>query len=474
MRRFLVLSLVTIATGCVIGIVTLADASQTIEGPTVSRFGYSMTAGYDKNVNDVEVDYAIGAPITGKVYLFDHDTVAADSTVDETQATVFTGAAGGEAGWSLAAGNVISGAWYDLAIGAPSEQAGKGRIYIEEGGKMAANINATGYTILTGENANDYAGWSLATGDINADGRPDLVVGACGYSGYKGRVYVMYGPIAKGNKSLSTANIKITGDQVGGSFGCAVATADINDDGRDEIVTSSYQENFGGAGTLYVIWNPPAGASAITALTTSRIQGDYFGENLGFSLATGDVNGDAYDDILVGAPFRHCALHDVYPRVAGGDDCLLDIPGTAYVVLGGADRRGVHAISSAAMMEAEYDIKYTGNAGEDLVGMAVTFGDFNNDSYDEIVIGSGIHQTYVFQGLSTSGAVKQTLFTNGAIATINGSADARYAGLQLGRLGDVNADGYEDLAVSAPGQLWYEDGAQRVEGELFFFHGGSM
>ena len=223
---------------CITGTVSLDDADATIEGVDKALYGYAMAAAHADN--DLEPDFAIGAPLADQVYIYtDLGAESADGAVSSADAWVFTGEEGGEAGWSLASDELDGNSVFsELIIGAPVEEGGRGRIYVLQGGAVTGDIEASAWVTLVGEDANEWAGFSVATGDVNGDGDDDLIVGAAASSQGEGKVYVVYGPLAPGKAELrlSDADVIIEGDQSRAFFGAALATADLDDDGQDDII----------------------------------------------------------------------------------------------------------------------------------------------------------------------------------------------------------------------------------------------
>ncbi len=123
---------------------------------------------------------------------------------------------------------------------------------------LATLTAAQGFTI-TGANAGDYSGSAVSSGgDINGDGKADIVTGSYAYSSNTGRVYVIYGSNSLSNINLasitSAQGIIITGANVGDYTGYAVnAAGDVNGDGKDDIIIGAhgYSSN---TGRVYVIY----------------------------------------------------------------------------------------------------------------------------------------------------------------------------------------------------------------------------
>ncbi|MDI6708805.1 MAG: Ig-like domain-containing protein, partial [Candidatus Thermoplasmatota archaeon] len=107
--------------------------------------------------------------------------------------TINGSAPGDQFGYSVSGGDLNNDGYNDTIIGAPYNASAKGAVYIFNGSAnippslSALDANYTAY----GENANDKFGLSVyLAGDINNDNYPDVIIGAPGYSGNKGRVYV--------------------------------------------------------------------------------------------------------------------------------------------------------------------------------------------------------------------------------------------------------------------------------------------
>jgi hypothetical protein len=269
----------------------------------------------------------------------------------------------------------------------------------------------------TGEGTRDYFGCAVgAAGDVNGDGYADVIVGADGYSDSRGRAYVYTG----GAGGLSAAAVfTATGQDANDHFGYAVGTAgDVNGDGYADVVVGAYHHgNF--AGRVYVYAGGPEGLSATPMFTATGQGKDVY---LGRSVRTaGDVNGDGYDDVIV-----------------GGDRYKL-WTGRAYVYAGSA--RG---LSATPIFTA------TGEGGNNHFGYAVgTAGDVNGDGYADVIVGAYQHgdftgRVYVYAG--GAGGLRAT-----PIFTATGQGQNTSFGRAVGTAGDVNGDGYADVVVGANG-----------------------
>ena len=214
-------------------------------------------------------------------------------------------------------------------------QLDEGRAYVYLG--SAAGLAATAAWTAEGDQAGANFGWSVATaGDVNGDGYADVIVGAAYYDNGQvdeGRAYVYLGSAAG---LAATAAWTAESDQASANFGNSVATAgDVNGDGYADVIVGAYLYDNGQAdeGRAYVYLGSAAGLAATAAWTA---ESDQAIADFGYSVATaGDVNGDGYADVIVGA-----FLYD-----NGQAD-----EGRAYVYLGSAA-----GLAAAAAWTAESD-----------------------------------------------------------------------------------------------------------------------
>lgn len=164
----------------------------------------------------------------------------------------------------------------------------------------------------------DLFGRSLAGGDVNGDGKSDLVIGAPPRSiaWYKGVVYIFT------DVNDTIADIVLNGENKTDQYGQIVCTGDFNHDGYCDVAVSapSYGATYED-GKVYVYYGGnPMDTIADWAVTRTGSR-----ENFGWSLTAGDINGDGKDDLIVGAP-QHASIN-------WGDGC-------AYIYYG--DTLGLH------------------------------------------------------------------------------------------------------------------------------------
>lgn len=257
------------------------------------------------------------------------------------------------------AGDVNGDGYDDLVIGAsrhngPSPRSG--RVYVYFGG---ASLDSTADLVLTGEGADDYFGGSVSTaGDVNGDGYADLIVGAEGNEdggSSAGRAYVYYG----GTPMDSVPDVLLTG-QRGDGLGNAVASAgDVNGDGFSDVIVGAWA---GPSGQQRGRANVYFGGSSMDPLADLELAGEGPGERFGWSVASaGDVNQDGYDDLIIGA----------YRNEAGGLNA-----GRAYVFLGGATP------------DTSPDLVLTGSPGEYFATSLSSAGDLTGDGFADILVGA--------------------------------------------------------------------------------------
>ncbi len=401
----------------------------TLQGAAAGdNLGRSVAGAGDVNGDGYD-DVIVGAPNNdlagtdaGAAYVF-FGGPGADDVAD---LTLLGAAAGDYFGFSVAgAGDVNGDGWDDVVVGAYGNDAGgaaAGRSYVYFG---AATPDAVADLTMTGAAASDYLGFAVAgAGDVNHDGYADWVVGAYGNDGGGANAGRAY-VFYGGASPNSTADLTLTGAAASDWFGYAVAGAgDVNGDSYDDVVVGAYYNDAGGtnAGRAYVFYGG-TGPDATADLTfTGAAAGDYFGRAVA---GAGDVDGDGYDDVVVGA----------YYNDAGGTDA-----GRAYLFYGGASTDLIP------------DVVYTGEAAGNSFGYVLTgLGDVNGDGYGDVAIGAyrngaagtDAGRAYVYYGGDTPDTV--------ADITLTGAAASDAYGVAVGCAGDVNHDGHPDLIVAATG-----------------------
>eukprot|EP01113_Clastostelium_recurvatum_P006980 TRINITY_DN1320_c0_g1_i1.p1 TRINITY_DN1320_c0_g1~~TRINITY_DN1320_c0_g1_i1.p1 ORF type:complete len:907 (+),score=269.70 TRINITY_DN1320_c0_g1_i1:97-2817(+) len=195
--------------------------------------------------------------------------IGASRVITESH-TIFAPSQFSYLGTSLIDADVDGDGYDDLIVGAPGwgpvGEAGRGAVYVLLGGPdfvnkwpQAMNLDQFADVIVHGDEPHSRFGWSVAVLDFNADGVKDLVVGAPSsgsmQTNYYGAVYVYFGRTAKGVRwTVSpTPSIIIDGNMYHGNFGYTLATGDIDGDGVDDLAASSpYELGRQGSVSLYV------------------------------------------------------------------------------------------------------------------------------------------------------------------------------------------------------------------------------
>ncbi len=306
-----------------------------------------------------------------------------------------------------------------------------------------------GYQI-TGEVASGYAGWTVSgAGDYNGDGNEDFLIGAPGDGSTAGAAYLVFGqgsPIVGDELALSALTglngFQMTAAAATDEAGTSVSSAgDVNGDGFSDIVVGAPYAN-GGTGAAYVVFGKSSGFAdlnlgALGAEGFRLVAGAF--DATGFSVSeAGDVNGDGFGDLFVGA------------RAYNANE------GAAFLVYGKAT--GFTDVDLITMSLAD-GIRITGDGATGSAARSVSSaGDVNGDGIDDLLIGdmdaageaAGSGAAYLVYGQAGGFGANIDLASLGALGVrINGVAAADRAGISVSSAGDVNNDGFDDLIVGA-------------------------
>jgi len=410
--------------------------------------------------------------------------------------------------------------------------------------------------VMNGEAAGNQLGTSVSSaGDINGDGIDDLVLGAPLWSrnqdprDYSGAAYVIFG----GQEGFfSEPNLPPTLGQgftiqgaIGEGAGFSVSAADdINGDGIDDLIIgapyASRSDSY--AGSTYVVFGRSNGFEAVLDLTDLTklegkamvINGDVANDFSGCSVGAANVNGDAFDDVIIGASdalngkgktyviFGSNTLptelnlgeltngtvgFTIVGEVEG--DAVGKAVGTAGningdgfedLIIGAPTAEGAGAISGAAYVifgsaaPVQLDLSALGNAGFKLLGnndhdsagsSVAAAGDINGDTVDDVIVGApgsdsdtntDSGSSYVVFGSAVpnyfSSPVQLSELGSGGVAFI-GEGEGDRSGSAVNAAGDINGDGTDDLVIGAPGWSRNQDPNDR-SGAAYVVFGRSM
>jgi FG-GAP repeat len=310
-------------------------------------------------------------------------------------------------------------------------------------------------------------GWSVAAiGDVNGDGYDDFIVGVMSGSPSSrtdaGEAWVVFGRASGWPASFELSTLDgaggfhVIGAAFGDNAGYRVSGAgDVNGDGFDDIVVGAFAADPNGAsaaGRSYVVFGKAASWAATVDLGTLngatgfRIDGIDAEDFSGMSVSSaGDVNGDGFADILVGA--------------YGADPGSRGEAGETYVVFGHGGAWS--ATLGLASLTGANGFRLGGVAASDLSGLSVALaGDVNGDGFGDIVIGAygadpggrnNAGAAYVVFGKSSGWTASLDLANlDGATGfRLEGGTASDFAGYGVASAGDLNADGYDDVIVGA-------------------------
>lgn len=352
------------------------------------------------------------------------------------------------------AGDVNGDGLSDIIVGASQDSNGENK----EGSVAVCYGNANGnpnssYALLQINQPNAQFGYSIApAGDVDADGYSDIIVGARWYTNGQGQdgegaAFIYRG----GSNGLQGSPTILEGNQYNAAMGNKVSSAgDVNGDGYSDVLISAYLHDLNianqkdhGIVNLYL-------GSSMGITSQQRPSRTFFGkdnDHMGSSIAcAGDVNGDGYSDILLGAEY-----YDNGQFNEGG----------VFVYYGSQGNVGIVG-EPVATMES--------NQADGWFGTAVaSAGDVNGDGFSDAVVGALAYSNgqpsegalFVYygskNGFNSAPTIIETSVANGSFGTVSSA-------------GDVNGDGYSDVVV---GSYSYSNG-QNSEGAVYLYLGSSV
>jgi len=388
----------------------------------------------------------------------------ADAEGDLVSQSLVNGAeAGDEFGSALAACDFDGDGFDDLAVGAPGEdlgialgRAGAVNVFYGESTGLASprvqsfDENTPG---IPGSAASqDQFGFELACADFDGDGHDDLAVGAptksIGGDSFAGAVFVLPGSatglVATASFVLDQDQPLVTGEaEPEDRFGFALAAADFDGDGFDDLAVGVPLEDSSGA--FHAFFGSASGLSVDDAVYRDEtgLGGlSEIADAFGAELVAGDFDGDGRGDLVIGIPFEN---------FAAATDC--GQVNVVYGAPGGFDFGSTQFWAQDNILGAG-----TSESGDDF-GWAAAAGDFDGDGRDDLAVGSpgefvtglGDGAATVFMGSATGlSAARRRGIASGLDGWPGDATEHERFLSNAMTAGDFDGDGHGDLALGAP------------------------
>jgi len=363
---------------------------------------------------------------------------------------------------SVPSGDIDRDGYAELVIGAPGEDEGEfkdvGIVSMVPGSRSGLRTSET--VLLSPEQPSDVdppppgpqAGTASATGDFDGNGHADVAIGAPETTQTIDQVYVHYSSALR----LATWSQTIDGDDWEDRYGAALAAGDFNSDGYDDLAVGSPDNDqvFVSTGGPYGLadWSDP---SHTWSQDTPGVPGlRHPGEAFGSALAVGDANGDGFADLAIAAPLD-IDQDGKTPR------------GAVTLLLG--SKRGLTAKGSQRWAKDTPGVAGESHRccvneddGSDLFGFALTFGDYDGDGRDDLVVGSpgtpvrgkaalDAGAVNVLRGARGGLTADGDLYFTQDTPAVKGRAqNDDFLGGTFAA-GDIDRDGYAELVVGAQG-----------------------
>jgi hypothetical protein len=300
------------------------------------------------------------------------------------------------------------------------------------------------HTSVHGQVADGNFGKHVANlGDVNGNGFDDIAVAAPYVNNGAGAVYIYFGREDFFDAGLEP-DLILHGQEDHDQFGISIAgDMDLNGDGFADIAIGARFSDLGAsnAGAVFIYFGGKSLSSEPSLILTGEVADDWFGQSVS---SAGDVNGDGYDDLIVGAPFN---------------DDVGNAAGKAYIFFGGSN------------MNDQPDVELLGAATNHAhFGWSVSGAcDVNGDGFDDVIVGARMHGTGPFQATG-----RAYIFHGGSPMNntpdliIDGEFPHDWFGESVSGAGDINGNGYDDVIVGAH----FADPNGSASGKAYVFFGG--
>jgi hypothetical protein len=320
-------------------------------------------------------------------------------------------------------------------------------------------------------------GYSVAVGDFDGDGEPDLAIGAPGFGGASvgsriGAVYVLLAKNGVLDRDLdltdADAEVTIVGE-TDYTTGYALAAGDVNGDGVDDLIAGAARapgpSDEPVLGAVFVFFGRetwPANMTT-TADADAVIWGEKSDGQFGARLAVADFDGDGVADLFAAAP--------------GFADVGAPAAGKAYGFLGGS----IEGVIDLRLPATLADVEVVGEIGGQRLGVGLAVGDLDGDGLADLAMGApgltppapGSKESfpgvaYVVRGRELAEPLRINLASAAPDVRVDWPDQTGNLGAALA-MGDIDNDGFLDLVIGAPNLP--AKAAKSTAGEVFVVHG---